>query len=237
MGPKPNAMIEEKTTTGDLTKTETITALFNNVLAKWNGATLYTADAGLDVSDDYNSQEQATSLLNYGQCITGVMSLAAGGNFVTKQYTFFSQFNRSLIAVLASMFETFYVVKPVTSKPANSEIYLVGKGFIKQPEDVLAGLMARHAFYKGNYEAPALMSPLIPMIDFHEVDEMLLRVTKQLFVDQQCKLINEIVLISQIPGNIDLQNTYELVQMKWMMQNPMKMLPKNKEITSEQMAN
>lgn len=92
---------------------------------------LYTSDAGIDVSNDYNSQENSTLFINYGQILSGLLCLVNGGKLLTKQYTFNNPFNRSIIVLLAHVFENLQIVKPLTSRPGNSEIYLYGEGFIK----------------------------------------------------------------------------------------------------------
>lgn len=82
----------------------------NAVRARYEtGATLYTSDAGIDASSDYNRQEEITARINYGQIICGILSLAKGGHLVTKQYTFLTLFSRSLIALLAALFDELYV--------------------------------------------------------------------------------------------------------------------------------
>ena len=113
MGPRPNAMPEgEPDVSGDLTDPNVVAALANAVHARFggdvsaaSGATLYTSDAGIDVSGDYSRQEEDTALLNFGQVLCGILSLAPGGHLVTKQYTFLTPFSRSLIAVLAALFD------------------------------------------------------------------------------------------------------------------------------------
>ena len=133
MGPRPNALPEGlEDITGDVTDPNTVISLGIGVKSRFTntaGAVLYTSDVGIDVTGDYAGQEENTSAINYGQIISGLLALAPGGNFVTKQYTFFTPFSRSLIALVASFFEETYITKPATSRPGNSEVYLVGKGF------------------------------------------------------------------------------------------------------------
>jgi hypothetical protein len=66
---------------------------------------LYTSDAGIDVSADYNRQEELTISVNYGQILCGILALNVGGSLVTKQYTFFTKFNRALLYELTFMFK------------------------------------------------------------------------------------------------------------------------------------
>lgn len=89
----------------------------------------YSHDAGIDVSGDYNKQEEQNARLHFGCFIAALLTLAKGGNVVAKQYSFFETFTWNLIIIYADLFEKFYVVKPKTSRGTNSETYLVGIGF------------------------------------------------------------------------------------------------------------
>ena len=90
---------------------------------------LYTSDLGFDVSSDYNNQELLQAAANIGQILSGLLTLKEGGSLITKQYTFFEPISISVIYATSTFFDKFYIVKPYTSREANSEIYLVGKGF------------------------------------------------------------------------------------------------------------
>lgn len=90
---------------------------------------LYTSDLGFDVSSDYNNQELIQCPANIGQIISGLLTLKQGGAFITKQYTTFEPITLSVMYAAAQMFDEFYLCKPYSSREANSETYLVGKGF------------------------------------------------------------------------------------------------------------
>ena len=90
---------------------------------------LYTSDLGFDVSSDYNNQELIQAPANIGQIISGLLTLRKGGHFITKQYMTFEMITVSVMFAVSSFFDEFYLVKPMTSREANSETYLVGKGF------------------------------------------------------------------------------------------------------------
>jgi hypothetical protein len=111
---------------GDVTKPCNIKE-FRKTLG--NKVNLYTSDLGFDVSSDYNNQELIHLQANIGQIISGLITLKIGGSFVTKQYTFFEPITISIIYAISTFFEEFYICKPYSSREANSEIYLVGKGF------------------------------------------------------------------------------------------------------------
>ena len=119
---------------GDLTDYLTVEKIIKQVYSRFpNGVKLYTCDGGMDSSSDYNNQEKINAKLNLGQILTGVSCLATGGNFVSKQYTVWTGFTKSIMAMMSSMFEEFYICKPLTSRPTNSETYLVGLRFIDNP--------------------------------------------------------------------------------------------------------
>jgi len=94
-----------------------------------NKVDLYTSDLGFDVSSDFNNQEYMQLPANIGQIISGLLTLKKGGSFITKQYTIFEPTTISVMYLAATFFDEFYICKPVTSRMANSETYLVGKGF------------------------------------------------------------------------------------------------------------
>jgi hypothetical protein len=96
---------------------------------KASGVDLYSHDAGIDVSNDFNDQENANAKVHLGCALAGLMTLRRGGSFIAKQYTCFETLTWGLIIVYACLFDEFYLCKPLTSRPYNSEIYLVGKGF------------------------------------------------------------------------------------------------------------
>lgn len=94
-----------------------------------NKVDLYTSDLGFDVSSDYNNQELIQLPANIGQILTGLLTLKKGGSFITKQYTTFEPATVSIMYAVSTFFDEFYLCKPYTSRMANSETYLVGKGF------------------------------------------------------------------------------------------------------------
>jgi hypothetical protein len=130
------------------------------------------------------------------------------------------------------LFETFYVCKPITSKPANSEIYLVGKYFRGISDDMKISLLAR----VDNWPTDEFVGPLIDEIYYGPVDNMLLRVANDLFMDQQVAFINELsILYAKYKevghGLRDILRPYsEVVQLKWLRDNPMKKLDEKDEI-------
>lgn len=165
MGPAPNALPEGfDEIDGNVTDSNTVMTMGIAVktrFAETAGTMLYTSADGVDVAGDYAEQEENTSANNYGQIISGLISLAPGGNFVIKQHTFFTPFSRSLIALVAGFFEETYITKPLTSRPANSEIYLVGKGFKGLDPAMTEALIERSDLFKTLGTNPTTLGSLV----------------------------------------------------------------------------
>jgi hypothetical protein len=98
---------------------------------------LYTSDLGFDVSSDFNNQELIQAPANIGQILSGLLTLKRGGCLITKQFSIFEPVTLSVIYMVAKFFKHLYVAKPYTSRDANSEIYLVGVGFLEQDAEYI----------------------------------------------------------------------------------------------------
>lgn len=192
------------------------------------GASLYTSDAGIDVSADYNGQEASTAVLNFGQVLCGLLALAPGGSLVTKQYTFMLPLNRQLLMVLAASFEALMVVKPRTSRPANSEVYIVGIGFRGLAPGVGAALLRRFAAVKATgaalLRAGVLMAP--------DTDRALLRIARDL-AHNQVTFLREITRVYARRGAADAGAAARVfvgaaarrAERSWLEANPLARLP------------
>jgi hypothetical protein len=183
---------------GDLTDSAVVAALARAVRDRFGagaGATLYTSDAGIDVSADYNRQEAATAVLNFGQVVCGLLSLAPGGTLVTKQYTWLTSFNRQLLMLLSALFEQLHLVKPVTSRPANSEVYVVGTGFLGIDEAASRKLLALLASFRGRPDAASACNILTAGPEAApDVDRALLRTARE-FAAMQIRYLDEIATV------------------------------------------
>lgn len=200
---------------GNLMDKNNITIITKKVLKRFpKGVDLYTSDAGFDVSSDYNTQEEQTLLLNYGQIITGLFTLAIDGSMITKQFTFFTPFSRSMIILLSSLFEKIFITKPATSRPLNSEIYVVCikfKGISDNLKDFLLDRMDN-------------IDPNIPII-LYKPTETLLNIAKYIYIDNQVKYINYAFDVYATNKYINKSN-YRHIHDDWLKYNPMKPIKK-----------
>lgn len=120
---------------GDMTSVDAVHHLVSSTRSKMSSSNggkvnLYVADGGMAVNNKYGSQEAVHQALFLGELIACTGTLAVGGNAVIKMYTVCSEFMRSLVACASVMFEKAHIVKPVTSRPLNTEVYMVSRNFL-----------------------------------------------------------------------------------------------------------
>lgn len=92
---------------------------------------LYTSEFGVDVSEKklYNEQEFVHAKGDLAQVLCGLQTLRKDGHLVCKIFTLFNPFTLSLLAAMRECFEELHICKPMSSKPDNSEVFIVGKEF------------------------------------------------------------------------------------------------------------
>lgn len=90
---------------------------------------LITADGGFDFSIDFNSQEINIAKLLFAQIAYALIMQKKGGCFVLKVFDCFMQHTIDLLYILSSFYGKVYINKPNTSRYANSEKYIICKGF------------------------------------------------------------------------------------------------------------
>jgi 23S rRNA U2552 (ribose-2'-O)-methylase RlmE/FtsJ len=91
---------------------------------------LITADGGFDFSMDFNHQEIFISKLLFGQVAFALTMQKKGGTFILKIFDCFMKHTIDILYILSSFYEKVHIIKPQTSRYANSEKYIVCKGFI-----------------------------------------------------------------------------------------------------------
>lgn len=92
-------------------------------------ADLVTADGGFDYSIDFNNQEQLSYRIIFCEIITAFGIQQIGGSFVCKIFDIFSLFTLKMIYLIYYFYDEIHLYKPKTSRIANSEKYIVAKGF------------------------------------------------------------------------------------------------------------
>jgi hypothetical protein len=119
--------------------TGNILALENFVYCKEKyGSTMefITADGGFDFSLDFNNQENNITKLLFAQIAFALIMQKKRGSFVLKIFDCFMDHSIDLLYILSAFYEKVYIMKPQTSRYANSEKYIICKGFLFENNEV-----------------------------------------------------------------------------------------------------
>lgn len=136
---------------GNLLNPANILAFANKIPRK---ASLVTADGGIGIpegdTDIENFKEQMHTQLFYNEIVAAFLILKKGGNFVIKMYDLYTIPSAQMIKVLVDNFQKVSIVKPVTSRPASSEKYIVCEKFLGSGNGYSSGLLnvSRELFNK-----------------------------------------------------------------------------------------
>lgn len=88
-----------------------------------------TADGGFDFSKDYNQQEYNFNSLLWSEIYTIIQLQSAFGSCIFKIFDMFNQSTIDAIYIISLLYDKIYIVKPFSSRPANSEKYIVATQF------------------------------------------------------------------------------------------------------------
>jgi 23S rRNA U2552 (ribose-2'-O)-methylase RlmE/FtsJ len=94
-----------------------------------NKATLVTSDGGFDYSNNFNGQEISSCQIIYSEIVIALSILDYKGCFIIKVFDLFSITSCQMMMLIIENFEKINIYKPETSRPANSEKYLICQGF------------------------------------------------------------------------------------------------------------
>lgn len=104
---------------------------FDYIVDKYGGKMdIITADGGFDFSIDFDNQEINMTALLFAQVSYALCIQKKNGTFIIKIFDAFLNNTINILALLSSFYSTVYITKPSTSRYANSEKYVVCKGFL-----------------------------------------------------------------------------------------------------------
>ena len=137
-----NVSLEYGTTgTGDLLKSENLKYCYEKY---HNSMHIITADGGFDFSVDFNQQEILATKLLFAQVCFALMMQKKEGHFILKIFDIFSKTTLDILYLLSTVYKQVYIVKPNTSRLANSEKYIVCKNFKGASEDLLLNIINQY---------------------------------------------------------------------------------------------
>ena len=123
----PNVIIETGIErNGDLMRPENLRYCYDTYKEQMD---IITGDGGFDFSFQYPHQEQISTKLILCQIAFAIAMQKPGGTFILKVYDTFTRISLDFLYLLSNLYNEVSIIKPFTSRFANSEKYLVCKGF------------------------------------------------------------------------------------------------------------
>lgn len=125
--------------TGDLYDIETI----HNFVATVGESScdLVTADGGFDFSSNFNNQEEMSTRLVLCEVYAALCLQAQNGSLVLKIFDIHNIVTVRILTLLHAFYTDMHFIKPLSSRPANSEKYVVCTGFQGGPPTYVAALI------------------------------------------------------------------------------------------------
>lgn len=167
-----------------------------NIVTEWDGFCRYvlsrsgplnlvTADGGIEIEDDFERQEYLNSKLIFTEVLMALVLVAGtvdegpadgglkrGGDFVLKVFDTVSKISADTIYILTRCFGKVSILKPVTSRPANSERYIVCQ--TKHPDTVTAPWLNLMKEVKATYDEGVDVGGFIETLDQEFIDWLVL---------------------------------------------------------------
>ncbi|GMT05450.1 hypothetical protein PENTCL1PPCAC_27624, partial [Pristionchus entomophagus] len=124
---------------GDVTNPDNIDSLEEHISKGTNGkgVHLMMADGGFCVDGKENIQEILSKRIYLCQLLVSLCIVREGGNFFCKLFDVFTPFSVGLVYLMYVCYEKISIHKPHTSRPANSERYIICKGLKAEPARIV----------------------------------------------------------------------------------------------------
>tara|TARA_B100000780_G_scaffold277440_1_gene248149 strand:- start:2901 stop:4454 length:1554 start_codon:yes stop_codon:yes gene_type:complete len=198
-----NVIIEYgSTNTGDLFMKENLLYCFNNYA---NSMDYITADGGFDFSVDFNKQEELSMKLIIAQIFFAIIMQKEGGNFVLKIFDVFKFKTVEIIFLLANLYDYVYIYKPYTSRVANSEKYIVCKGYKNNNKNITNEIINNFDYLLENIDnIYSLFNITLPKLFLKKIEEI-----NAIYGQQQIENINTTLNFIREYINIK-HNNYQL---------------------------
>jgi hypothetical protein len=129
----PNRWIFGADGDGDITSPANIISFAQDVKEKFEGNLHFmTSDVKYVPQDvNFDEEERINLPVHLGHLLCALTTLSKGGVMILKEFTFFEAPSISLLYLMSCCFKQLRIVKPETSRPGNSETYVVGTEYKK----------------------------------------------------------------------------------------------------------
>jgi len=192
----PNIKIEGGSTgTGDLLEVDNLVYCNNKYKNQFD---IVTADGGFDFSIDFNQQEILATNLLLAQVSFAISIQKIGGHFILKIFDIFTKTTCDIMYLLSSLYKQVYIVKPSTSRLANSEKYIVCKGFRRYPEKLINNIINDYNTLKQTKYISSILNFNIDYFFINKIEEY-----NAIFGQQQIENINNTLNLFSCRNNND----------------------------------
>ena len=191
--------------TGNIYNKDNILSLKNEII-KNNAemAHIVTADGGFDYSANFNNQESSSLRIIFAEIVTALTMQKQGGHFICKMFDTYLEKSVYFIYLLCGLYEKVCFHKPVTSRPANSEKYIICKTFKGIPDDYLKKLQIILKCWEhtdeNDYKIESIFNSEIPEGFLKQMEKL----NTNHFIDQKRSIKETIDIIKNKPNLTDL---------------------------------
>jgi 23S rRNA U2552 (ribose-2'-O)-methylase RlmE/FtsJ len=179
-----------KDNTGDINNLDNIHHIKS--LVGNNGSYLVTADGGFDEGTDFNNKEQLHYFLILNEIYSAICLQKIEGTFILKVFDIFTTTSVHLLYLLNLVYEEVYIYKPKTSRPTNSEKYIVCKNFqLKDKSELLHILRQLSEKFKLQTKSSYTSFTLFDFIPEEFINKM--RDMNQVLLNKQCEYLQKAI--------------------------------------------
>lgn len=134
-GPKKN---------GDLFEIDNLRYCYGKYKNKFD---IITGDGGFDFSINFDNQEEQSSKLIFAQILYALATQKTGGCFIIKFFDTFTKISLDMLYILSTYYRSVNIIKPNTSRMANSEKYIVCENYVNTDYSVVEKFINGYEFF------------------------------------------------------------------------------------------
>ena len=116
--------------TGNIYKRENVLSFMKKIGP--NSCSFITADGGFDFSENFNIQEENFNKMLISEIFTIIHIQKDRGCAIIKMFDIYNKDTQFILYILSNLYKDMYITKPLSSRPANSEKYIICANFIQK---------------------------------------------------------------------------------------------------------
>jgi 23S rRNA U2552 (ribose-2'-O)-methylase RlmE/FtsJ len=204
----PNVSLENgPKNNGDLFELENLHYCYKNYREHFD---IITGDGGFDFSVDFDNQEEQSGRLIFAQILYALSMQKPGGAFIIKFFDTFTRLSIDMLYILSSYYESVSIIKPNTSRMANSEKYVVCQGYLTHDYRVIEKFIEKYKDIVDNNTVDVVSRILnldIPYYFINKIEDY-----NAILGQQQIENINATINKIVIRGDSHDDNIRDLIQ-------------------------